>query len=236
MIRALLRRAAPARLHLAAFAAAAGLTAVSIAFLDRPVLAWAQTVDPEIRAAFNRAARLSAPEIWTPVFILGAGIFHRARGQGAAAARRFHACVFGAVSCLCAGAALHAAKAFFGRPRPKAFLEEGAYGFDFFSPLHSAFNALPSGHTQAAFTFAVVLAFLWPRYDWLWISFGALIAFCRVVHMNHWLADVIAGAWLGAAVPAALAAWMAARNMPVRLGAEGGAVTNLRRLLRPDFQ
>ncbi|MHC8508194.1 MAG: phosphatase PAP2 family protein [Rhodospirillales bacterium] len=233
MIQAPHRRALSTRPYLASFLAAAALTLLSIAFFDRPVLAWAQSLTPETRAVFRQAARLSAPEIWMPMFILGAGIFYWLRRQGRAGAGRwFHACAFAAVSCFAAGAALHAAKWIFGRPRPKVYIGEGAYGFDFFTPLDSAMNALPSGHTQAAFTFAVVLAFLWPRYDWLWLCFGVLIAACRVMNMDHWLADVIAGAWLGAVAPVALAAWMAGRGTPVRLGGEGGAVMRLGRVLR----
>lgn len=216
--------------YLMSFLAAAMLTLLSIARFDLPVLAWALSLNPEVRAAFKQIARLSAPEIWTPVFMLSAGVFYALRRKGNAdAARRFHACAFGAASCLIAGGALHAAKWVFGRPRPKVYVENGAYGFDFFTPMNAAMNALPSGHTQAAFTFAVVLAFLWPRYDCLWLAFAALIAVCRVIGLDHWPGDVIAGAWLGCAVPAAAAAWMARRDMPVRLGAEGGAIMYLRR-------
>ena len=198
--------------------------ALSILFLDRAVLINVLELQSTTRSTFNEIARLSAPEIWIPIFVVGAVLFLALdrSGIGARSGNRpfkrwGDAFLFGAASTILAGAALNVLKFIFGRLRPKAYLADGSYGFDPFSFDYSM-NALPSGHTQAAVTFAIVMLFILPRYDWVYISFGLLIGACRIIHTNHWLADVIAGVWLGAVIPIALALWMTRNGRPVLLG------------------
>lgn len=221
-----------ARPYWASFAVTAAMCVLCIVFVDRAVAEWTLTIKTDVRSAFNDIARLSAPEVWIPLFVVGTGVAYALDRMNVEGARRwFHAFAFAAASTILAGIALNVAKFVFGRLRPKAYLADGSYGFDPFSFDYSM-NALPSGHTQAAMTFAVVLIFVFPRYDWGFLAFGVLIAVCRVVHTNHWVADVVAGAWLGAMVPIAIAVWMARKGWPVRLGrAEDGLVLRAGRWL-----
>ena len=205
-------------------------TAFSILFLDRVVLACAMGLSQVTRSTFNEIAKLSTPEVWIPVFVLGAVslvILDRAGVGGRNPERRIKrwadAFIFGAASLIVAGIALNILKFVFGRLRPKAYLADGSYGFDPFSFDYSM-NALPSGHTQAAITMAFVMLFILPRYDVVYIAFGLLIGACRIIHGNHWLGDVIAGLWLGAVIPIALALWMSRNGRPVCLGSTQGSI------------
>jgi membrane-associated phospholipid phosphatase len=205
------------RPYAATFAVTAVLCLVSILIVDRAVTDWAMTLQASTRSAFSEIARLSAPEVWIPLSVAGAVICYALDRLGVSGMKRaFHAFAFVAAATIVAGGLLNVAKFVFGRLRPKAYLADGSYGFDPFS-FDYAMNALPSGHTQAAVTFAVALILIAPRYDLAFAAFGVLIAAARVIHTNHWVADVIAGAWLGAVVPVAIAVWMAQNGRSVRL-------------------
>jgi membrane-associated phospholipid phosphatase len=87
----------------------------------------------------------------------------------------------------------------FGRARPKLFLNDGVYGFQWFEIDHK-FTSFPSGHTITAISTAVALSLLFPKYRFLFISFGVIVAFSRVVGLNHYLSDVLFASFLGSMV------------------------------------
>jgi membrane-associated phospholipid phosphatase len=94
-----------------------------------------------------------------------------------------------------------------GRYRPKVYFEQGITGF---SPFHPKIDelAFPSGHATTAFAAAVALGYLLPRFRWYFYAVATLVAFSRVLLVKHWLSDVIAGAWLGAAGAVLCWAWI----------------------------
>ncbi len=87
----------------------------------------------------------------------------------------------------------------FGRARPKLFLQDNIYGFQWFEINHKL-TSFPSGHTITAISSAVALSLLFPRYKYIFISFGIIVAFSRVVGVNHYMSDVVFASFLGSIV------------------------------------
>ncbi len=109
-------------------------------------------------------------------------------------------------------AVTHAAKMLIGRPRPKFNDPEffcgpfGAYpvkhglvasGWEVWRGISSDLASMPSSHTSAAMTLAVVLAWFYPRLRWLVIFLVITVGVARVILQAHYPADVAAGATLG---------------------------------------
>ena len=63
--------------------------------------------------------------------------------------------------------------------------------------------SMPSGHAMMAFTGAVFLAAVVPRFRWVLLGLAAAIAISRVYLGVHYPSDVLVGALLGAAIGAA---------------------------------
>jgi membrane-associated phospholipid phosphatase len=101
-------------------------------------------------------------------------------------------------------------KYFFARHWPSTFykgnlslLDDGVYGFAFFE-VGKAFEALPSGNAAVIFGLAFIFWFYYPRWRWL----GALLCLLSAVGViglyYHFVGDVVAGAFMGIAVGAAV--------------------------------
>jgi membrane-associated phospholipid phosphatase len=97
----------------------------------------------------------------------------------------------------------------FGRTWPETWvydnpslIPDNVYGF---SPFHGGvgWSSFPSGHTAAISAVAGVLWWRLPRLRWLWALLVVLTAAGLVGADIHFLADVIAGAYLGFACGAA---------------------------------
>lgn len=85
-----------------------------------------------------------------------------------------------------------------GRYRPIALLTDNLYGFHFFSLKQDA-QSTPSGHATLAFAGLFGLSRLWKKW---WITGlllipAVLIALSRLVIADHYVSDVIFGAYLG---------------------------------------
>ncbi len=105
-------------------------------------------------------------------------------------------------------------KWFFGRIRPWG-LDDGEYGFLLFKnydlgifqkisehfatlQIHPGLYAsFPSGHTTTVFAVATVVALLIPRFVYLWYTLAIIVASSRILALDHFISDVIAGATLG---------------------------------------
>ena len=83
-----------------------------------------------------------------------------------------------------------------GRARPTLYFSDHLFGFDFFH-WEYAWTSFPSGHSATAFSVAMFLSMLYPR--WRFVAFFAalLIAFSRIFLSQHYISDVIAGSFLG---------------------------------------
>ncbi len=84
----------------------------------------------------------------------------------------------------------------FGRARPKLYILDNIYGFQWFEFNHKL-TSFPSGHTITAISSAFALGFLFPKYRYIFLIFGMIIAFSRVVGVNHYMSDIIFASFLG---------------------------------------
>ncbi len=94
------------------------------------------------------------------------------------------------------GLASTAAKCFFGRPRPRTFLAEGSDAFHWFTS-DWRFWSMPSGHATTLAAVAVAVAIMHPRVRIPVLVAGVAIAFGRIITLDHYVSDVLAGLWLG---------------------------------------
>ncbi|WP_235603249.1 phosphatase PAP2 family protein [Piscirickettsia litoralis] len=84
------------------------------------------------------------------------------------------------------------------RYRPIEFFQHHLYGFHFFSMKHDL-NSTPSGHTLAVF--AGLMPFVWycRRAFFPVLVVGVIVMLSRLIYLDHYLADVWLGAWVGIA-------------------------------------
>ena len=110
---------------------------------------------------------------------------------------------FAFYSMLVASFVLHVGKFIIGRSRPKLWIHDGKLEFNPFPSLNNTYDyaSMPSGHTQVAFSFALILCILYPKYRYLFILGAIIIGFSRVMVSAHWMSDVVMGAMFGSVVP-----------------------------------
>ncbi len=98
------------------------------------------------------------------------------------------------------GAVCDVLKEIFGRPRPMLYFGHHLSHFIFLA--HRQFNlndytSFPSGHATTAASFAVGIMLLFPRLRSVAILFAVSIMVARVLLLKHYVADVMAGLYLG---------------------------------------
>ncbi len=170
---------------------------ISIAYLDRPIALLAE-------AKFGQLS-LARIFVGTPGFFYALELL----ALGVVIARFLTRCRFGKpdVASLLIGASLIVAdvvksglKYVFGRTWPKyahpSFVHDGAYGFN---PLHGGYvyQSFPSGHMAAICALVSVLWMLYPRFRPLYALLTVAAAIGLVAMNYHFLADLIAGGFLG---------------------------------------
>ena len=99
-----------------------------------------------------------------------------------------------------AGIICNLLKYIFGVSRPKYFFLQNYERINFFNLEHKA-NSFPSGHTQAAFTIAILLMIYLNRYYIIILIVASLMALSRIFMSMHFPSDLIAGAYVGSIVP-----------------------------------
>ena len=104
------------------------------------------------------------------------------------------------LSLICAGAVCHVFKYFLGVSRPKFFFLEAYDRNNFFNWEHKI-NALPSGHTQAAFSMAILFVLYVNRYYLIIFSLAFLMGVSRIFMSMHFPSDLILGAYVGVFIP-----------------------------------
>jgi undecaprenyl-diphosphatase len=155
------------------------------------------------RAARDAGLETIAPIQWFTEFgeggwwLIPAGIVF-----AVAAARKRHNLARWAFAMIAAvggsGILVNLLKLAIGKSRPRLLFEEGRLDFTPFSYGH-AVNSFPSGHATTSAAAAVVLALALPRWRWLVLPTGFLLALTRVAIQAHYLSDVCAGFALGTA-------------------------------------
>ena len=104
------------------------------------------------------------------------------------------------VSLALAGILCNLIKYVMGVARPKYFFNEGFERIDFFNLYHKT-NSFPSGHTQAAFTVALLFMIYLKRYYFLIFFIAALMGISRIFMSMHFPSDIFFGAYIGAVIP-----------------------------------
>ncbi len=103
-------------------------------------------------------------------------------------------------SLIIAGILCNLVKYIMGVSRPKYYFLEGYERLNFFNIEHKV-NSFPSGHTQAAFTLAVLLIIYCNKYVFYILIIAVLMGLSRIFMSMHFPSDLIAGAYLGSVVP-----------------------------------
>ena len=98
------------------------------------------------------------------------------------------------------GFVLHLLKYILGVSRPKYFFNHDYERYNFFNIEHKV-NSLPSGHTQAAFTIAILFILYLNRYNLFFLLLAAFIGISRIFMSAHFPSDLIMGAYIGAVFP-----------------------------------
>ena len=119
--------------------------------------------------------------------------------------RRTSLAVLAAV--VASGITLNLLKIVFARPRPRMLFREGLYAFDW-GRIGSDVGSFPSGHATTIAALAVIGAWLWPKTSWVWLTVVILVALSRVILGSHYLADVVAGGYVGMVVAFGVRAWL----------------------------
>ncbi len=99
-----------------------------------------------------------------------------------------------------AGILCNVIKYIIGVSRPKYFFLHGYERINFFNLEHKV-NSFPSGHTQAAFTIAVLFMIYLNRYFLLILIIASLMGLSRIFMSMHFPSDLLAGAYLGSLIP-----------------------------------
>lgn len=178
-------------------------TAMTLIFIDQDVSRWFSADEQtSLRLAARRITDIGLGEYWfglaVAVYLLarflplkGKFTFHQSFAENL---RRWALHLF--FGLLGSGILVQALKALIGRQRPH---KSDTLDALIFEPLTTDwhFHSLPSGHTQVLFSVATTAALLWPRAAFVLYSAAGLISFTRVMTLQHFISDVIAGAMVG---------------------------------------
>lgn len=179
-------------------------TGVSIVLFDQDLANWYnQGRFVELQLQARAITNASLGEYWFTIaivtFLLTRFVFSRIAGSGEIRARlknleRWSIHLF--ASLLGSGLMLLAAKFLFGRQRPHLSPNADQLVFSPFN-LHWHEQSFPSGHAQVIFASAFMFSMLFPRLRILFYLIASGLAFTRVMTLQHFLSDVIAGAMVG---------------------------------------
>ncbi len=103
-------------------------------------------------------------------------------------------------SLIVAGIICNAIKFIIGVARPKYFFLYNYERLNFFNIEHKV-NSFPSGHTQAAFTVAILFLIYFQRYHLIIIGVAMLMGLSRIFMSMHFPSDLIFGAYIGSLIP-----------------------------------
>lgn len=167
-------------------------------FLDRLAAGWAASLKHSGTFGVATILSLLADSGATKHLVAAGFVLSAANLLGASPRPWARKLLFVCLSVTVAFLVTDALKYVFGRARPPLFLEEGVYGFTWFTD-KDAYNSFPSGHTTRAFAACAALAFLFRRYAVPFFCIAALVGLSRIFALRHYPSDVLAGAFVGIA-------------------------------------
>jgi lipid A 4'-phosphatase len=176
--------------------------AAAYLWIDKPLAAYFANADPGLLLFFRVVTAFGVSTgylIGTALLGLSLAVAAR-RATGAALKHRLAldawraAFIFAAVAG--SGLAGDILKPVFGRARPRLLLESGTFGFTWHGA-RAALWSFPSGHSITIVALAAALAIVERRYWPLYVVAALLVMASRIVLDQHYLSDVLAGAFLG---------------------------------------
>ena len=93
-----------------------------------------------------------------------------------------------------------------GVSRPKYFFTEGYDRINLFNFEHKV-NSFPSGHTQAAFTLAILLIIYTNRFTLIILIFAILMGISRIFMSMHFPSDLLFGSYICSLTPLLIFDW-----------------------------
>lgn len=190
--------AASAQAHVVGLLLLSGFCAMSVAVLDLPIAIALNSPPTVVGDIAALVSAIGSPWLWYGAAMIAgfpASLMMRRRGDA-----RAGKILYASGALMATWLTVVLLKFLFGRFRPELFFEANSYGFDFFE-IAQMMKSFPSGHTACAFAVATVVAVLAPRYRALFLTFAIAVAASRMALGIHFLADVVAGAYLGVIVP-----------------------------------
>ncbi len=192
-----------------ALALAAGACAL---WVDLPLAVWIkQSVSEGVNESFEWIGELgeSGPYIGVALAFYVIGLVGLARGWRNPVRMSYASMARGSLLMLSTmavgGLVVLLLKRSVARARPELFFEKGIYGLGESFSRVQLYNSFPSSHTYAAFSVAVVLGILAPRWRWVFLLLAALVAMSRLVNLDHYLSDVMTAAGIAVLVGHVLA-------------------------------
>jgi len=180
--------------HIILLAAFLLASALSYFFLDIPAAHWGRTLDRSVLDILEIITGFGKSTAYLVVSFILFVFFRFIRKRDIFASQSMFVFASVAVS----GIIADIVKWIAGRYRPVMLFNEGLYGFSFFQAGYEV-NSFVSGHTVTAFSLALALSYLYPKYRFLFFPAAVAIAASRVLLSVHYLSDVIFGAYIGIA-------------------------------------
>jgi membrane-associated phospholipid phosphatase len=179
------------------------LCLILILFVDRPLADVLRFVNPSFQKFFSHVTLLgrsgSYLVISGTIFILFYPSSKIDRFEKHARPLRKYALIafFIFVSIAISGLLTDALKVVFARYRPFMLYRMGKYGFVFFTTSPAKVLSFPSGHANTIAALMTALYFVKPRYGLLYLLIALMVMASRVIIGEHFLSDVIVGAYIG---------------------------------------
>jgi membrane-associated phospholipid phosphatase len=179
------------------------LVGFAVIFVDRPASNWAHDYlgGPKI---FNRFAHVFDPlPVGATLGLAGAAI---AAGFGGwKPGEKGRTLISACLAVLISEEIKEQLKQLFGRPWPEkwnsgsaSWIGDHAYGFHFFHG-GNGWESFPSGHATQMASLAAVIWLRLPRFRWLGVAITSFVAVALWILNYHFVGDIIAGVFLGAA-------------------------------------
>ncbi len=205
------------------------ISLVCMLLIDQPLHAFIREhASDKTRGFFYRVGDIAAGNMWwfitVGVLAIGYGaqpLIWRIPTLAGRLRQWADSAYFVVCTLIVSGVVVMVSKGVFGRPRPSSYDEHGHYAFDILS-FDTGEGAFPSGHTQAAVALMLALYYVFPRYDLLFFSLAALTAVGRLVTGQHFLADVVFGAYIGIAGVIVVKRWFDRRGINVQISPPPG--------------
>lgn len=168
----------------------------SYGYADIAVATFFHDMTGSVKELFSRYITKLGKSEWILILSLLVYLFYRTKKPLLAQQGLF---IFSSIAL--SGILVNVLKVIFSRYRPKAYFQDGSFGFDVFAfKTEYIFNSFPSGHSVTAMGLAVALMLLFPKYRVWALAFGVVVASSRFIITAHYLSDVLMGGLMGGLV------------------------------------